>query len=128
VRSTALGWHAIGVEGVGDRLKAQAGLAHRHDALAQLWRRDRKSGTAAWRAPALRLALPPLDLAQDADDPSTRGSPGVKAYVECDEVGARRFKPVNQGGQLAKRASERNQARCDQRRCLSRRDPTKGVG
>jgi hypothetical protein len=76
-------------------------LAHRHDALAQLGRPDRNSGSATRRASGLRLALPPFDLAQQADAPSTGGSACIEASVERDEVGARDFKPVEQRDELA---------------------------
>jgi hypothetical protein len=108
-------------------LEAEAILAHRGDALAQLRRLRRKSGSAAPRASGLRLALPPVDLAQHADNPSPSDSARVEAEVERDEVGAGGFEPVEQGDELAQRAGQCVKAGCDKGRGLRGSNPLQGL-
>ena len=88
MRSATLRRHIVAVERVGNRLQAQAALAHVCDALAELWCADRESGSAARRAPGDWLTFPTFDLPQHGDGPATRGDAGVEAYIECYQLGA----------------------------------------
>ncbi len=110
MHSAAPGRHAISVEGVGDRLETQTVLAHRRDALAQLWRLCRESGSPAWVASRLGLALPPFDLAEHYGDLLTSGGTRIEVNVERHEVCALSLEPVEQRDELAQRAREFSQA------------------
>jgi hypothetical protein len=101
--------YALGVQRVGDRLQAEAAIAHRGDPPAKLGRAGRNPGPATRRTSCLGFALQALDLAERCDRPPAVGSACVQADIQRYQVGACRFEPIQHRDQLSQRAGEGGQ-------------------
>ena len=75
------------------------------------------------RRPAGRwLALPALDLAQNASDVGARSSRGIQPNVDGDQLAIASSKPIEQHGQLPQRPRRVREASHEQHRRLAGAD------